>query len=118
MQEEPNQMKVHGRMTNQQKFIAVAELLDVPVGASKPVEIGGRSILLCNSDGQIFAVENICSHAEEPLECGRIKSGWIACPAHGARFDLETGEPLGRPATKKIATFAVRIQGNVIEVAV
>lgn len=103
---------------NQSKFIGVARKDEVPPGTAKVVEVGGRSILLCNADDRIFAVENLCSHAEQPLACGRIKYGWIACPVHGARFDLETGEPLNPPATKPISTFAVRINGETVEVAV
>jgi 3-phenylpropionate/trans-cinnamate dioxygenase ferredoxin subunit len=98
-------------------FVAVTALADVPNGTVKLVVIGGRSILLCHTADGIFAVENRCSHAEQPLECGRVKNGWISCPTHGARFDLETGEPLGGPAELPIATFAVRIAGDMIEVA-
>jgi len=97
-------------------FIAVANIGDIPPDGVKPVTAGGRSILLVHNEGRIFAVENLCSHAQEPLACGRVKYGWIACPAHGARFDLETGEPLNPPATDPIATFAVRITGDVIEI--
>ncbi|MBB5686709.1 Rieske (2Fe-2S) protein [Sphingobium boeckii] len=103
---------------SEQQFIAVAQIGEVEPGKAKRVEAGGRAILLCNSDGQIYAVENLCSHAQEPLECGRIRYGWIACPAHGARFDLETGEPLNPPATDPIAIFPVRIVGETIEIAV
>ena len=98
-------------------FVAVATLQELPLGTVRVVAIGGRSILLCHSDGRIFAVENLCSHAQQPLECGRLKHSWIACPTHGAGFDLETGVPLGGPATEPIATFAVRIEGDSIEVA-
>jgi nitrite reductase/ring-hydroxylating ferredoxin subunit len=99
-------------------FTAVASTADLPPDSVKLVQAGGRSILLVHNEGHIFAVENMCSHAQEPLACGRVKRGWIACPAHGARFDLETGEALGPPATDPIATFAVRISGDVVEVAV
>jgi 3-phenylpropionate/trans-cinnamate dioxygenase ferredoxin subunit len=47
-----------------------------------------------------------------------MKYGWISCPVHGARFDLDTGEPLNPPATQPIQTFEVRIIGETIEVAV
>jgi 3-phenylpropionate/trans-cinnamate dioxygenase ferredoxin component len=74
--------------------------------------------LLCLDEGQVYAVENRCSHLEEPLACGRVKWGWIACPAHGTRFDLATGEPMNPPATEPIRTFPVRVVGEMIEVAV
>lgn len=99
-------------------FTAAAAVADVPPGTKKLVAVNGVNMLLCNSNDRIFAVENLCSHAEEPLDCGRMRSGWIACPVHGARFDLATGEPLNPPATQPIQTFAVRITGDTIEVAV
>ena len=99
-------------------FIAVARTDEIAPETAKEVEVGGRSILICHSDGQFFAVENLCSHAEEPLACGRLKRGWISCPAHGARFDLETGEPLNPPATEPLKVFVLRIIGDVVEIAV
>lgn len=103
---------------SEQVYIAVARIGEIPSNSAKVVEAGGESVLLCNSDNRIFAVVNRCSHAEEPLACGRIKYGWISCPAHGARFDLETGEPLNPPATQSIRTFPVRVVGDVIEIAI
>jgi 3-phenylpropionate/trans-cinnamate dioxygenase ferredoxin subunit len=98
-------------------FIAVATTGEIAPETVKEVQVKGRSILICHSAGRFFAVENLCSHAQEPLACGRLKRGWLSCPAHGARFDLETGEALNPPATEPIATFAVRINGDVVEVA-
>lgn len=99
-------------------FLYACEVEAVPEGRTKALEINGRTVLICNFGGQIFAVENMCSHAEQPLERGRLKDGWISCPYHGARFDLETGEPVKGPATDPIATFPVRISGMIIEIAV
>jgi len=107
----------HHRGMTEPTFIAVAKTDEIAPETVKAVEVGGRSILICHSDGRFFAVENLCSHAQEPLACGRLKRGWISCPAHGARFDLETGEPLNPPASEPIVTFPVRIVGDVIEVA-
>ena len=99
-------------------FTALAALGDVPEGAALARDLAGQSILICNYQGALFAIENRCSHAEEPLACGRIRNGWIACPAHGARFDLETGEALTGPAEDAIATFPLRVVGDMVEVAV
>jgi 3-phenylpropionate/trans-cinnamate dioxygenase ferredoxin component len=101
-----------------QQFVDVAGIAEVRPDTVKAVSVGGRALLIVNTDDGLYAIANRCSHAEEPLECGRVKYGWIACPAHGARFDLETGEALNPPATAPIATFAVRVVGDRIEVAV
>lgn len=96
----------------------VTTLDELPSGARKVVHVAGREILLCNSNDRIFAVSNLCSHADERLDCGRMRGGWIACPVHGARFDLETGEAMNPPAIQPIATYPVRISGDQVEVAV
>lgn len=99
-------------------FVAVAKLEDVAAGAKLVVEVNGISVILVNAMERIFAVRNLCSHAYEALDCGRVRGGWISCPVHGARFDLETGAPLGPPATMPIETYEVRIEGDTIEIAV
>jgi len=91
---------------------------DVPPGTKKAVEVAGKSILICHSNDRLFAVSNICSHAEEKLECGRMSRGWIACPVHGARFDLATGRAMNPPATQPIPTYELRVVEDWIEVLV
>lgn len=103
---------------NDEHYVAVGRVTEIPPGTAKLVEAAGESILICNSDDRFYAVINRCSHAEAELSCGRIKAGWIACPAHGTRFDLETGEPLNPPASEPIRTFPVRITGDLIEISV
>jgi 3-phenylpropionate/trans-cinnamate dioxygenase ferredoxin subunit len=105
-------------MMSEKSYVPVAEVEEVPAGKVKLVEVAGKAILLCNSKDRIFAVINKCSHADEKLDCGRMKSGWIACPVHGARFNLETGAAMNPPATQPIETFAVRVVDGVVEVEV
>ena len=102
----------------EKSFVAAAKLDEVPAGAKKLVEVNGASVLLCHTRDRIFAVRNLCSHAYEALADGRMKNGWIACPVHGARFDLETGAAMNPPAVMPIDVFEVRIDGDTIEVAV
>ncbi len=101
-----------------QHFHDALPLFDLAQGSSAPVTLAGKPVLLCNDGGRIFAIENRCSHADEPLTCGRMRHAMIACPAHGARFDLETGEVLGPPATSPIKTYPVEICDGLIRVAV
>ncbi|GGN60482.1 MAG: (2Fe-2S)-binding protein [Novosphingobium sp.] len=103
---------------SEKTFVAVAKLDEVPAGGKKVVDVNGTSVIVVNSKDKIFAVRNLCSHAYETLECGRVRAGWISCPVHGARFDLETGNPMNPPATMPIDTYEVRIEGDTIEVAV
>lgn len=99
-------------------FTPAMPLADLPAGTKHVVTVNGVPLLLCHTADRVFAVRNECSHAHEALDCGRMRGGWISCPVHGARFDLETGEPLNPPATQPIQTFDVRVVGDMIEVAV
>jgi 3-phenylpropionate/trans-cinnamate dioxygenase ferredoxin component len=99
-------------------FTAALPLAALEDGATQLVDVAGATVLLCHDEGEVFAIENRCSHLEEPLACGKVKWGWIACPAHGARFDLATGAPMNPPATLPIQTYPVRIADGMIEVAV
>ena len=103
---------------SEQTFVAVAKLDELPAGTKIVAEANGVELVLCNTRDKIFAVQNLCSHAHEKLDCGKMKNGWLSCPVHGARFDLETGEPMNPPATIPIKTYEVRIAGDTIEVAV
>ena len=99
-------------------FARVLRVSELPAGEKKAVDVGGASVLVCNSNDRLYAVSNVCSHAQERLECGRMSRGWIACPVHGARFDLATGRAMNPPAKDPIATYEVRIVEDWIEVAV
>jgi len=99
-------------------FSRAAPVADIEAGAKRALEINGKSILLCNWNGNFYAVSNICSHAEERLECGRMSNGWIACPIHGARFDLASGRAKNPPAKQPIAVFNVRVINGWIEVEI
>ena len=101
--------------TTFRRAIPAADLAD---NGKLAIEIEGKSILICNSGKKIFAVSNTCSHADEKLECGKMSNGWIACPVHGARFDLATGKAKNPPAKRPIATFPVRVVDDWIEVEV
>ncbi len=106
-----------GNMTDR-VFTAVLPVADLDDGTTRLVDARGSAVLLCHDESKIYAIENRCSHLDESLACGKVKWGRIACPAHGARFDLETGEAVGAPATMAIKTYVVQIVDGMIEVLV
>ena len=60
---------------------------------SRAVTINGSKVLICRAAGELYAVENRCTHQEAELEGGRIRGCFISCPLHGVRFDLRDGSP-------------------------
>jgi 3-phenylpropionate/trans-cinnamate dioxygenase ferredoxin component len=105
-------------LSTEPTFARVLKLSDLPPGTKKAVEVADKSVLICHSNERLFAVSNICSHANEKLECGRMSRAWIACPVHGARFDLASGRAMNPPAKLPIATYEVRVVEDWIEVRV
>ena len=93
-------------------FVKAAKVSDVPAGGVKVVEVGEESIALCNVDGEIYAVANVCSHDDGPLGEGCLLGDEIECPRHGARFDVRTGAVRSLPAIIPIPTFEVKIEGD------
>jgi nitrite reductase/ring-hydroxylating ferredoxin subunit len=83
----------------------------------RAVTIGTREIVLCHTKDGVFAVDNICTHAHARLCEGRLRGSRLICPLHGASFDARDGRVLGPPAVQPLATFAVRINAGLIEIA-
>ncbi len=69
-------------------------------------------ILVVNLDGELYAVEDKCTHDEFELSSGDIDpvEGSIVCILHGARFDLRDGRALCAPAYEPVAKFPVKIE--------
>ncbi|MFT5443305.1 MAG: 3-phenylpropionate/trans-cinnamate dioxygenase ferredoxin subunit [Myxococcota bacterium] len=89
--------------------------LDEPApGQTRAVVVGETKVLICNVDGELFAVENQCTHARVLLTSARMIDGEIECPVHGARFDAKSGAVMCAPARRGLRTFAVtRADGGV-----
>ncbi|GLR68570.1 hypothetical protein GCM10010909_32510 [Acidocella aquatica] len=69
---------------------------DLAEGQGLQVQRGHDRIYLCRSQGFAHAVEDRCTHGEAAFsESGRVRSGFLLCLAHGARFDLASGRCLG-----------------------
>ena len=94
------------------------QIRSLPAGAYKSFDVNGRKILVAHLADRFTAVENRCSHAGSTFAGPIIRGNQIACPIHGARFDLVTGAPKCAPAFHDIAVFPVRIVQGRIEVAV
>lgn len=94
------------------EFEEVLKLTDLPEGTATRVEVDGAEVCLVHSEGQVFAIDDICSHAEVSLSEGEVDGCFIECWLHGSRFDLRTGEPVGPPAISPVPTYAVRVAGE------
>jgi 3-phenylpropionate/trans-cinnamate dioxygenase ferredoxin component len=92
--------------------VRVASLSDLADESAVRVEVGGTPVCLARSQGEVFAVSDICSHADVSLSEGDVDDGTVECWLHGSSFDLRTGKPTGLPATKPVATYPVTLEGD------
>ena len=84
----------------------------VPEEGAGRVMLEGQPICIARSEGEVYAISDICSHADVALSEGDVEGGKIECWLHGSMFDLRTGEPTGLPATKPVATYPVTVEGD------
>ena len=90
----------------------VAKVSDIPPERAVRVVVDGVEVLLCNCEGRIYAVEDVCTHDGAPLDQGQLEGCRIICPRHGANFDVRTGAALTLPAVMPLPKYTVRIEGD------
>ncbi len=73
------------------------------------LELDGRTVLVLWHEGQVYAIEDRCTHDDGPLAEGEVEDGKIICPRHGARFDLATGRGT-LPAPKPVRVYQTKVE--------
>ena len=97
-------------------YLRVSKVEEILPGQARSFEVEDLQVLICNVDGELYAIEDVCTHDEASFVQGELDGCEIECPRHGARFDVRTGEVLEPPAYEPIQTFKVRIENGMIQV--
>jgi 3-phenylpropionate/trans-cinnamate dioxygenase ferredoxin component len=95
-------------------WTSVGKLSELPDDTALSVEIDAKPVCVARSEGTVYALHDVCSHAEIALSQGEVEGGTVECWLHGSAFDLATGKPTNLPATKPVSTYAVRVDGDEI----
>ena len=105
-------------------FQRVCSLTDVKEPGSLRVELDDagsdptrpEAIAVVRFEGEVFAIEDRCSHQDVPLSEGEVEefkgAPTIECYLHGSCFDLTSGEPTNLPATEPVPVYPVRVEGD------
>jgi 3-phenylpropionate/trans-cinnamate dioxygenase ferredoxin component len=93
-------------------FVPVAKVSEIPDPGRKLVEIDERLVVVFHAAGNFYALDDVCTHDGGPLGEGELVGLSVACPRHGARFDLRDGRALSMPATKPTVVHEVRVVGD------
>ncbi|MCX5281998.1 bifunctional 3-phenylpropionate/cinnamic acid dioxygenase ferredoxin subunit [Streptomyces sp. NBC_01558] len=96
-------------------MIPVCRLEDLPVGESVRVETT-PPVAVFNADGELYAIDDTCTHQDASLAEGWLEGCLIECPLHAASFDLRTGSPTCLPARRPVRTHRVTVDDGIIHV--
>jgi|SRR5262245_34312185 len=99
------------------EYRTVATLAELPEGTAKTVEVNGKLVAVFHYRGQFFAIDDVCPHMGASLAGGEVEEGIVTCPWHAWRFRIADGVWADNPRIK-IGCYAVRAEGNEIQVAV
>jgi 3-phenylpropionate/trans-cinnamate dioxygenase ferredoxin component len=89
-------------------------------GTVRRVDVGGVAVAVVRIDDDVYAIGDVCSHANVSLSEGEV---WVderelECPKHGSTFDLKTGEPVTLPATQPVPVYGVDVADGTVTVTV
>lgn len=88
--------------------ICVGRIEDIPEGEGRAVEVLGREYAVFRDGDKLYALENRCPHAGGPLADGFVGGGFVTCPLHGMKFNLQTGQAAGGGWEKVSSIFVAR----------
>ena len=90
----------------------IAKASETTPGTISVHEVDGKRIALCNVNGRFYAIDDVCTHDGGPLDEGPLEGFAIACPRHGAKFDIRDGRALTMPATRATVVHEVKVVGD------
>jgi 3-phenylpropionate/trans-cinnamate dioxygenase ferredoxin subunit len=92
------------------EFIQVAKVSDVANSGKVILEVDDRMVVLLHINDQFFCIDDVCTHDGGPLGEGELCGFELACPRHGAKFDVRNGAALTMPATEATVVHEVKIE--------
>lgn len=99
-------------------MIPVCRLEDLPKGESVRVATSPPIAVFHTDDGDLYAVDDTCSHQDASLSEGWLEGCLVECPLHAASFDLRTGLPTCLPARRPVRTHGVVVEDGVVHVRI
>jgi 3-phenylpropionate/trans-cinnamate dioxygenase ferredoxin component len=97
-------------------MIHVCPLTDLPRGTVRRLPLDPPVSVFHTSDGELYAIDDTCTHQDASLADGWLEGCEVECPLHAAIFDLRTGEPDGLLAREPVRTHRVVIENNAVYV--
>ena len=94
-------------------MIPVRELGAIPSGEAVRVD-GPTPIAVFNADGELYAIDDTCTHQDASLADGWLEGCEVECPLHASTFDLRTGSVDAPPARRPVRTHQVLVEDGTV----
>jgi len=100
--------------------VRLCAVADVEPGTARRFDVDGHRLCTVRLGDDWYVIGDECSHADYSLAEGDVWADEreIECPKHGSTFSLTTGEPQALPATRPVAVYPVRVDGDDVMVEV
>jgi len=99
-------------------FVTVAKNGYLEPGELMYVEVDDTPVCLINLNGELHALDDMCTHEDASLSDGEIVGDEIECPMHGGAFNIRTGEPASFPVVVPVQKYAIRVVGDEVQISV
>jgi metal-sulfur cluster biosynthetic enzyme/nitrite reductase/ring-hydroxylating ferredoxin subunit len=100
------------------EFVRVAKTTDLADPGQMLAEVEDRIVVLMKVGREFFCLDDVCTHDGGPLSDGTLEDHTIACPRHGAKFDIKSGKALTMPATEDTVAHEVQVRGEEVWVRI
>ena len=96
------------------RWVRAAAEGDCAPGSLHGIVVDGAKVVLANVDGDVYALEDVCSHQDYPLSDGHLDGKDVVCIYHGARFDACTGARKTLPAVRPVKSYPTEVRNGEI----
>lgn len=87
----------------------VCEVTAVSEGSAIKVDLSDLVLAVFNIDGNIYVIDDACTHGPGSLSEGYIEGHTVVCNFHNGAFDIRTGEVKASPCPRPVRTYIVTI---------
>ena len=93
-------------------LVRIGSVNDVPDGQMRVFDVAGTNVNVSNVSGQLYAIDDTCTHMGCSLAQGDLSGTTVTCECHGSQFDVTSGAVLRGPASRPVRSLALEVDGD------
>jgi nitrite reductase/ring-hydroxylating ferredoxin subunit len=93
-------------------LVRIGKPSDIPAGKMRVFDVAGTAVNVANASGQLYAIDDACTHMGCSLANGDLDGTTVTCACHGSQFDVTSGAVLRGPAQRPVRSRGIRVEGE------